>query len=75
MRQTAGFLVVMATVGFVVWSGVAIFRQHKDRYEGQACGGIDDVKCPGGYECVNKKGTMVSFGESEAGTCRFLIRW
>lgn len=75
MRQTVGFLVVMAAVGFVVWSGWAIFKQHKDRYEGQECGGTYDVKCPAGYECVNLQGKTVSFTESEAGTCRFLIRW
>lgn len=75
MRQTVGFLVVMAAIGFVGWSGWAVFRQHKDRYEGQACGGINDVKCPAGYECVNLKGNTVSFTESELGTCRFLIRF
>ena len=67
-----GFLVVMAAIGFVGWSGWAVFRQHKDRYEGQACGGINDVKCPAGYECINKQRQTITWGE--LGRCRFLLQ-
>lgn len=71
MRQSIGFLLVIAVIGVLVFWGWKVVGEHGKKYGGQECGGGESVKCPAGYECVDKEGKTVVLGD--VGVCRWQL--
>ena len=72
MRTAPAFILVMITIASLLYVGYQLIGAHGIKYGGQVCGGSFDVKCPAGYECIDRTGKTIYFGE--LGRCRFLLQ-